>query len=577
MSVVHIRRIKAMLKELYQGDIDLSDVKNEDQIENQFLTRSQAAYVVSHLADISHSDAAKTVTDGFGDNGIDAVYFDMNSKSLYLVQSKWVNNGKKSPDLGEMLKFKKGVENLLHAQFENFNDKFQAKKPEILKALDSIQVRIVLIIVYTGTQPLSQPVKRTLDEFIDKQNDSSEYMFLKIFDQQMLIKAISGAIVGDPINVEVAITDWGEMSSPYYAVYGQVEATEIAQWYLEHDTKLLAKNLRTFKGATDVNVAIKATLTSDAHNFWYFNNGITVLCNSIEKTARGGNSKSFGVFVCKNVSVVNGAQTVGSISEAYRQGFSNVEHAKVLVRFISLENCPPGFGAKVTTATNTQNPVFNRDFAALDSTQERIKTELWYDFNKNYFYRGETNVYPDKGCTIEEAAIALACCHGDIVLAVHAKREVSKLFENISKEPYTLLFNKDLPVSRVWNSVQVLRIVESHLIQEKQTLVGTKRLAAVHGNRFILHRVFQTISLNELDSLDFNHENKRDYLLQKADYYLNEITNSIDENFQGVYITGLFKSGEQCKELNLSLPKDPDLKPRPSLKKSVQTSLFDLL
>lgn len=577
MSIIHVRRIKAMLQELYQDEIDVSDIKNLEQKESGLLTRSQAAYVISHLADISHAEAAKAVTDGYDDNGIDAAYYDRSTKNFYLVQSKWVENGNKSPDLGGVVKFINGVKDLLHANFNKFNEKFEAKRPEILEALDSIKVRFVLVIVYTGTQPLSNHAKEALQEFVDIQNDSYEFMSLKIYDQQMLMKAISGAVLGDPINVEVVLYDWGEMNSPYYAVYGQVDATDIAQWYLEYDTKLLAKNLRTFQGETDVNIAIKTTLTSDAHNFWYFNNGITVLCNSIEKTARGGNNRNIGIFVCKNVSVVNGAQTVGSIAETYRQGFGNVDRARVLVRFISLEKCPAGFGARVTTATNTQNPVFNRDFAALDSTQERLKSDLWYDLKKSYLYRGEKNVYPDKGCTIEEAAIALACAYGDVVLAVHAKREVSKLFEDIQKEPYLLLFNSDLPAARLWNTVQVLRAVESHLVQEKQNLTGTKRLVAVHGNRFILYRVFQTIALDELDSLDLNPEEVTDFVVEKANFYLDLVTRVIDKEFSGVYLTGLFKSGAQCKKLDAALPEDPDVKPRPRLQQRIQRSLFDLL
>jgi hypothetical protein len=578
MAEIHIRRIKAVLKETFGDYIDLSDVKSEQDRERQFLTRSQAAFVISHLADTNVEQAAGSIVDGFDDNGIDAIHFDRITNAIYLVQSKWDESGNHSPDLGSVSKFINGIRDLLHARFDKFNKKVEAKREDILKALDSVQVRFVLVIVYTGTQPLSTHAARELDEFLKAQNDTSEFMDLKVYDQQLLMKAITGAVTGESINLEVSLYDWGEISEPYQAVYGQIPAVDIAQWYKEHDTKLLARNLRTYKGDTEVNQAIKATLTSDAFNFWYFNNGITVLCNSIEKTPRHGSNRNVGTFVCRGASVVNGAQTVGSIAEVHKQGFRNIDRARVLVRFISLENCPPGFGARVTTATNTQNQVFPRDFAALDPNQERLKTELWYDLHKSYFYRGETNLYPDTGCTVEEAAVALACAYGNVILAVHAKRELSKLFENIKREPYTLIFNEELSSIKMWNCVQIFRIVEDFLQKKRPTLTGAERLVSVHGNRFILYRVFATISDSELTSVDWDSKRFEKWAAKKAAVNLSLISQAIEKNFEGVYINGLFKSGAQCNLLEHMLPRDPDTKPRQvTISSATQQSLFDAL
>ncbi len=45
------------------------------------------------------ASAARAVTDGAGDNGIDAIYFDESNRRLYLVQSKWMKNGVGEPDM----------------------------------------------------------------------------------------------------------------------------------------------------------------------------------------------------------------------------------------------------------------------------------------------------------------------------------------------------------------------------------------------------------------------------------------------------------------------------------------------
>lgn len=77
--------------------------------------------------------------------------------------------------------------------------------------------------------------------------------------------------------------------------------------------------------------------------FWYLNNGITALCDRIRKKPIGGADRKIGEFTCEGVSIVNGAQTVGSITTARAKDPEAVSNARVAVRFISLENCPRTF------------------------------------------------------------------------------------------------------------------------------------------------------------------------------------------------------------------------------------------
>ncbi|ANB60561.1 MULTISPECIES: hypothetical protein [Bacillales] len=102
MSEFHIGVIRNHLTNLFTNLIDLSDYngKSEEERENAFLTRSLAAFSLMSLAEISVEDAAASVTDGYRDNGIDALYYRSSEKILYLVQSKWRQDGKGSVDLG---------------------------------------------------------------------------------------------------------------------------------------------------------------------------------------------------------------------------------------------------------------------------------------------------------------------------------------------------------------------------------------------------------------------------------------------------------------------------------------------
>ena len=121
MAKVNVRHVQRKLEDLFRNIIDVSDAKTDKQKTDFFYTRSQAAYALVLKAKINPEEAAKSVTDGFKDGGIDALYIDKNNKMLYIVQSKWVYDGEKSPESGEMLKFIKGFNKLTDGDFKNFN------------------------------------------------------------------------------------------------------------------------------------------------------------------------------------------------------------------------------------------------------------------------------------------------------------------------------------------------------------------------------------------------------------------------------------------------------------------------
>lgn len=87
------------------------------------------------------------------------------------------------------------------------------------------------------------------------------------------------------------------------------------------------------------------------------------------------------------MNIVNGAQTVGVVWELNRKDPPHLASldGRVHIRIISLENCPEGFGTDLTRATNTQNRILNRDFAALDPNQQRLAVEMSMDGRRYAF------------------------------------------------------------------------------------------------------------------------------------------------------------------------------------------------
>jgi hypothetical protein len=346
------------------------------------------------------------------------------------------------------------------------------------------------------------------------------------------------------------LENWGTISEPYEAFYGVVDATTVSNWYERHGNKLFAQNIRSVLGNTSVNNSLVETLSRNADHFWYFNNGVTVLCDTIRKKIRGANTRTFGEFVVTGASVVNGAQTVASIHTAVNGKGDQACEAKVWARFISLESCPDDFAADVTRATNTQNTVETRDFVSLDPEQQRLRTELSLSLRKTYsIKRGDVRPPDEHGCTVTDATLALACANRDANLAVLAKNSIGRLWESIERPPYQILFNPSVTPYRVWRCVEVLRSVENALDQEKILLEGRSRSIAVQGNRIVLHLVFRMLELDRVDDPEFDWEMQVSKVTSLVKGILPLLIKSVETMYGNNYITSLFKNAGRCRDI----------------------------
>ena len=548
MAILHIGHIKAALKKRFDGLIDLSDVPNAkgDDLENFFLTRSLAAFVIAELARVDDKIAAKSIVDGSKDNGLDAFYFEATERVCYLVQSKWIHNGKASIEVGEVHKFLQGVTDLLESKLESF-DKLRQKKAEIDAALTDSSARFVLVTAYTGEQQLSAEALRPITDFLSEQNDPTELISFHPLRQADLHAVVARQAVGESVKLTILLHEWGKVIEPFLAYYGMVDLQDIGTWK-QFGQSLYHRNLRGFKGSTDVNEAIVKTARSASEHFWYFNNGITILCEKLSKQPLGGSNRDSGVFECEGASVVNGAQTVGSIISAIDGGLNGFQRARVLVKIIDLERCPPTFAAELTRAANTQNRIEKKDFAALDSEQDRLKTELLLECEKFDAYKtGDREPLPEESCTLDDAAVALACAQKDVGLCVQAKREVGRLYDDIQQAPYKILFNPSVTALRMWRSVEVMRLVDEAL-KRQAGREGKDRLIAVHGNRFVLHLVFRSLGNYESASPeDFEETKKR--IPELTLEALAKVTAAKEKQAASSYPANFFKNATKCKQL----------------------------
>jgi hypothetical protein len=552
MSMFHVGIIKNYLQHEFNGLIDISDYKDKSiqERETVFLTRALAAFSIKMLCDISAEEAGKCVTDGYGDNGIDALYYNQKERVLYLVQTKWRQDGTGSVDRGDIQKFFLGIRDLIVPRYERFNENIQKRKMEIDAALRDANTKFMVVLAYTGQADLANNINEDVKSFLVDLNDSSEFVSFKSLKQANIYNMIAKGAQGEPINVEVALSNWGENEEPFKAYYGQVAASDIAMWWEEHYPSLFSPNIRMFLGDTDVNDNIIKTLKEDPEKFWYFNNGITALCSTIKKKPIGGNTRAYGIFEIEDLKIVNGAQTAGSIAQAARNYPEKVGMANVSIRFIQLKDSPQNFEREVTRNTNTQNKIEKRDFVSLDPEQERIKDELNLHEISYIFKSGESIVDTQNSFDIVEATVARACNQTDIDLAVQAKREIGKLWDDIDRAPYKILFNSGVGSLELWRQVQILRVVEGELFKKEKELSGRERLYAIHGNRFITHIIYQKTKDIEGSSEIMLTENEKEIIKEYTSNVLFDLISMAEAEYPDSMLASLFKNLSKCRELD---------------------------
>lgn len=557
MSIIHVNQIATKIKELFGNLIDTSDLSPTDaQYETKLLTRCLAAYAVFCIGGSTETEAANSVIDGGNDNGIDAIYYSPVTKRMTLVQSKWSKKGIGEPDSGDIRKFKDGVKDLVSLSFDRFNKKVEKMRKTIEVALTAFDTKFDIIVIHTGNQLLSEHSQRVMNDLVSELNDagdgsSDDIVIFHQLNQAKIHTSLAKGVDGEPIKLEIGLSQWGKIEDPYLAFFGIVSGDEIHEWYNTHGNKLFSKNIRQMLGSTDVNDEIKNTIENTPDKFWYYNNGITLIADKVKKSMAGGNAKDIGSFLLNNVSVVNGAQTVSSIGNTTESKKEKLIKVKVPIKIISLENTEQDFGSCVTKNNNRQNRIENKDFVSLDMEQIRLRTELAIDGIEYSIVRSELFKPTDSSFDLNEATTALACVSKQSSLAVQAKREIGKFYENLNKSPYKTIFNQDTTGKFIFNSVRCLRAVEKLIRQKIDSLnskSGKEYGILVHGNRMLALLTFSKLDINELAKRD-------DFTINETriENAFNESFDSLDNQitlyYQGKILGSLFKNFGICKKI----------------------------
>ena len=490
------------------------------------------------LCDLDATSAVGAITDGKDDGGIDALYFDRAGNRLIFVQSKFKRTGT-APAQEENLKTINGIKALQARRFDEFNEAIRNRLDEIEAALDTAGVQMLLVLAYLGDN-LGTHVANDLDALKAELNHLNPRMDW----QQAGLSVVYGWLVAEQVprsvDIDIVLYNWAPVMTPRKAVYGQISAASLALLVADKGKALFERNLRHYLGSIGVNTAIEETVRRQPGDFFYLNNGITAVTQTL--TQAGGDQRrcAFGL---GNVSIVNGAQTAGSIANAASAGVISPD-AKVLITVIEIGNGADDIGIRITRARNHQNAVRGVDFAALDPNQERLRQEMALA-GITYYYRpsAEARVRRDDAFTLEEAAVALACLSKKVLTTpeldslrvrrqtpdnavdyvVTAKKEIGRLWEQ-EGAIYGRLFPPNLTGLRICRMVRMYRFIDRILAATEWSNNGYQRRMFFRHGRYFIMAFIAHLSADVLGRLEFTLSTADETLLSQR---TNEVAEAI--------------------------------------------------
>ena len=370
-------RVQAKLDELFKEKIDLTDTNNAEEKCNKYYTRSVAA---------------QSVTDG--------------------------------------------LKRIINLDFGGCNAKIMAKQQEIIAAIRDTDYQIEMIFCHTGNQGMNDYAKRPIKELLCQVNedDSTELLIFNEIKLQDIYKYLANGQDNDNIILDdVLLSNWGVMESPLKAYYGTISVSAVGEWYSQYGNRLFAKNIRYYKGSTEVNQGIKEVIKSEPEKFFYYNNGIKILCKKIKKKIPYSTSREIGLFTLEGVSLVNGAQTTGVIGSIFMETPELISDAKIFVQIIDVGDSKEEQSTQITKLSNTQNRIDSKDFASLDPNQDRLRMELSLGGIQYLYKTGAKIDDPSRQISLDETIISQACLLSDLSIVALAKRNVGALTEDIKK------------------------------------------------------------------------------------------------------------------------------------------------
>ncbi|MGO2440298.1 MAG: AIPR family protein [Serratia proteamaculans] len=563
------QRLGSGLRERFETHIHKRECQPGQQDYNtKMASRALAAFTLYQLGGVDDKHAGESVCDSSADGGIDGIVINHSEKIVVVVQSKFNQAGNGTWTKADFICFKDACEKLQNERYDLFDQILQDKNSDISTALNSFDYKFIFAMTHTGKKGASEEVLRDMQEWQSQLNAASftpeelpkeEWAFqVHLISSEDLVHWLQTGSRGQIDLSGVEVERYGYLNEPYKAFYGTLSGDQVGNWWKQYGTRLFTKNIRNMLGKTDVNEEIKKSVSENPEMFWFYNNGITILVNEVTPHRRNAASGAErGSFDFKDVSIINGAQTVSSIGSVMDALGDKIYQVKVPARFIEVrEDLDNLISNSITRANNFQNRVLGRDFASQQPDQHRLARELILEGYQYQLLRTDEDYSQSnsKVIDLDEALNALACLSKNNTIVATLKSNRGRFFENFDGSLYKTLFNPRLSGTKLINAVNHFRVIERAI---SETLSATdksthsrRHLIITHGNRYYSSVLLNTI-LNLSTSTDQISPNVAKLTADLA-ILIDETENYIETHYPNAYPARFFANPAKIQELYAS-------------------------
>lgn len=434
-----------------------------------------AYWYFQNIRGMTDIEAKEQICDGGGDLGIDAIEID--EEQVVFYQFKNPKSLEKAIAAGDIDKMISGLELILRRKHEAIANPELLARLEEIYAFTPIGYRIVVAVSSLGELPVEARTK--LENFCEKNSGAAKDLFRWEFNSLADIHNRFYTVNLPTLDATLELT---LAKPPYMTKIGDHETyifdlsgDYLARLYDEHGESILQQNVRMFEGDKGTNLAIAETASSEteAKDFFHFNNGISVICDSAVFQPFSNRLS------LERPQVVNGGQTMRILHRCYKQNSLKTEvHAAVRVITTGKDK---EFASNVAVNLNNQTRVDN---TFLRSNDPRI-VQLFHSLSTLGFYlerrAGEMDAMLPKeikeleqrfGSPLSEHMIPLkdgmqayvATYYGDPQLA---KKDPARIFTDDGGS-FSKILQSELTAERFRDSYAISRLVSAQVDRFKK-------------------------------------------------------------------------------------------------------------
>lgn len=314
------------------------------------------------------------LTDGANDGGTDAIFRDPsgNTNDIIIVQSKYVRTLSFKTLRNEITKLLRTVRDFLNNDCSRYNDHVKRAYDRSMRGIDD-ESEVKFRAVYFTTWKPTVAQRSRFERFCAQR--STEHCAIEIRFGDDIEGRIKECEVGEERaahGVLVVDRPGNRLQYGKKAFVANVSARSLKKLYRANVRSAFGMNLRYHisKGSLNgkVDDRMKDTIEKRPDKFWYFNNGILVVCEKFKFADRGLKID------LENFSIVNGGQTTYNIAHAGDLPKDFYLPCKVIE--VPSDGSGIGLCDDIAEYTNTQKPIKPADLYANRPDQKLLAIKL---------------------------------------------------------------------------------------------------------------------------------------------------------------------------------------------------------